>query len=350
MALGSFSTFGRPGGTEVKRWRATVLGALALLLSLVIGLAGAAAWWLQRPLPLARDSVELSIEPGATPREIAHAWVSAGVETPPWLLYEWFRWSGQARRIRAGSYEIDRQVSPRRLLQKMVLGDETLATVRIIEGWNFRQVRAALAGADALKPTTAALSDAEVMAQLGAPGFSPEGRFFPDTYAYSKGSSDFAVLKRAYHAMQQRLAAAWDSRATDTPLRNPDEALTLASIVEKETGVATDRAKVAGVFTNRLRLGMPLQTDPTVIYGLGTQFDGNLRKRDLLADTPYNTYTRSGLPPTPISMPGKASLDAAVRPEATKALYFVARGDGSSEFSETLPAHNRAVNQYQRGK
>ncbi|MCO5122917.1 MAG: endolytic transglycosylase MltG, partial [Rhizobacter sp.] len=170
------------------------------------------------------------------------------------------------------------------------------------------------------------------------------------TYAYSKGSSDIAVLKRAHHAMQRRLAAAWEARAPDTPLRSAEEALTLASIIEKETGVATDRAKVAGVFTNRLRLNMPLQTDPTVIYGLGASFDGNLRKRDLLADTPYNTYTRTGLPPTPISMPGKASLEAAVRPERTKALYFVARGDGSSEFSDDLAAHNRAVNQYQRGK
>jgi len=334
----------------MKRRRTVVLLALALVLLVAAVLAGAAAWWLQRPLPLARDRVELSIEAGATPRQIANAWVAAGVQTPPWLLYEWFRWSGQARRIRAGSYEIDRQVSPRHLLQKMVLGDETLATVRIIEGWNFRQLRAELARADTLKPTTAGLGDEEVMALLGAPGLSPEGRFFPDTYAYSKGSTDLAVLERAYHAMQQRLAAAWASRAADTPLRSADEALTLASIVEKETGLATDRPKVAGVFTNRLRLGMPLQTDPTVIYGLGTQFDGNLRKRDLLADTPYNTYTRAGLPPTPISMPGKASLEAAVRPEATKALYFVARGDGSSEFSETLPAHNRAVNQYQRGK
>ncbi|HMN77310.1 MAG TPA: endolytic transglycosylase MltG [Burkholderiaceae bacterium] len=334
----------------MKRRRTVVLVALALVLLVAAALAGAAAWWLQRPLPLASDRVELSIEAGATPRQIANAWVAAGVQTPPWLLYEWFRWSGQARRIRAGSYEIDRQVSPRHLLQKMVLGDETLATVRIIEGWNFRQLRAELARADTLRPTTAALSDEKVMALLGAPGLSPEGRFFPDTYAYSKGSTDLAVLERAYHAMQQRLAAAWDARAADTPLRSADEALTLASIVEKETGVASDRPKVAGVFTNRLRLGMPLQTDPTVIYGLGTQFDGNLRKRDLLADTPYNTYTRAGLPPTPISMPGKASLEAAVRPEATKALYFVARGDGSSEFSETLPAHNRAVNQYQRGK
>ena len=330
--------------------RAAVLGVLAVVLLLAAALAAAAAWWLQRPLPLASDRVELSIEAGSTPRQIANAWVAAGIQTSPWLLYEWFRWSGQARRIRAGSYEIDRQVSPRQLLRKMVLGDETLATVRIIEGWNFRQLRAELARAEALRPTTATLSDAEVMAPLGAPALSPEGRFFPDTYAYSKGSTDLAVLQRAYHAMQQRLGAAWESRATDTPLRSADEALTLASIVEKETGVATDRPKVAGVFTNRLRLGMPLQTDPSVIYGLGTQFDGNLRKRDLQADTPYNTYTRAGLPPTPIAMPGKASLEAAVRPEATKALYFVARGDGSSEFSETLPAHNRAVNQYQRGK
>ena len=330
--------------------RAAVLGVLAVVLLLAAALAAAAAWWLQRPLPLASDRVELSIEAGSTPRQIANAWVAAGIQTSPWLLYEWFRWSGQARRIRAGSYEIDRQVSPRQLLRKMVLGDETLATVRIIEGWNFRQLRAELARAEALRPTTATLSDAEVMALLGAPALSPEGRFFPDTYAYSKGSTDLAVLQRAYHAMQQRLGAAWESRTADTPLRSADEALTLASIVEKETGVATDRPKVAGVFTNRLRLGMPLQTDPSVIYGLGTQFDGNLRKRDLQADTPYNTYTRAGLPPTPIAMPGKASLEAAVRPEATKALYFVARGDGSSEFSETLPAHNRAVNQYQRGK
>ena len=334
----------------MKRWRAALLGAVAVASVVVIALGAAAAWWLDRPLALAKDRVELSIDPGAKPREIAGAWVAAGVQTPPWLLYEWFRWSGQARRIRAGSYEIDRDVTPRKLLQKMVLGDETLATVRIIEGWTFGQVRAALAAADALRPTTAGLGDAEIMALLGAPGVSPEGRFFPDTYAYSKGSTDLAVLARAQRAMRERLAAAWDSRAPDTPLRTADEALTLASIVEKETGVAADRPLIAGVFTNRLRLGMPLQTDPTVIYGLGAGFDGNLRKRDLLADTPYNTYTRTGLPPTPIAMPGKASLEAAVRPQATDALYFVARGDGSSEFSATLPEHNRAVNQYQRGK
>ena len=330
----------------MKRWGLALLGIAALAAALAAGVN----WWLARPLPLARDTVELSIEPGATPRQIARAWVDAGVQAPTWMLYEWFRWSGQARRIRAGSYEIDRNVSPRQLLQKMVLGDETLAVTRIIEGWNFRQLRAELARAERLVPTTANLTDAEVMTLIGAPGVAPEGQFFPDTYAYSKGSSDADLLRRAHHAMQHRLAAAWAERAPDTPLRSADEALTLASIVEKETGVATDRAKVAGVFTNRLRLGMPLQTDPTVIYGLGAAFDGNLRKRDLLADSPYNTYTRAGLPPTPIAMPGRASLEAAVRPAATKALYFVARGDGSSEFSDDLAAHNRAVNQYQRGK
>jgi UPF0755 protein len=222
--------------------------------------------------------------------------------------------------------------------------------VRLIEGWTFRQFRAELANAEALKPTTADMSEAQIMEAIGAPGIPAEGRFHPDTYAYDKGSSDLAVLRRAYRAMEQRLAAAWAERAADTPLRNPDEALILASIVEKETGSPAERGKVAAVFVNRLRVGMMLQTDPTVIYGLGEAFDGNLRKRDLQSDTPFNTYTRSGLPPTPIAMPGKASLLAAVRPDASKAFYFVSRGDGSSEFSQTLAEHNRAVNKYQRGR
>ena len=312
--------------------------------------AGGVAWWLNQPLPLAGDSVELSIEQGERPRDIAQGWVRAGVQAPPWALYHWFRWSGDAKRIRAGSYEIGPGITPRALLEKMVRGDETLATVRLIEGWTFRQFRAELAKAEALKPTTAAMSDAQLMEAIGAPGQAPEGRFYPDTYAYSKGSADLAVLKRALRAMRQRVDEAWAARSPDLPLRTPDEALTLASIVEKETGTSADRARVAAVFVNRLRIGMPLQTDPTVIYGLGEAFDGNLRKRDLQTDTPYNTYTRPGLPPTPIAMPGAASLRATVKPEASKALYFVARGDGSSEFSETLAEHNRAVNKYQRGR
>jgi UPF0755 protein len=323
---------------------------VVLLILAAAGLAGAAAWWLQRPLELASASVEFSIEPGTSPREIAHGWVRAGVKAPPELLYHWFRWSGESRRIRAGSYEIVPGTTPVALLDKMVRGDVTTATVRLIEGWTFRQFRAELARAEALKPSTAAMSDAQIMAALGASGVPAEGRFHPDTYAYSKGSSDLAVLKRAYQAMALRLEEAWAERAPDTPLRSADEALILASIVEKETGTAGDRGKVASVFANRLRIGMPLQTDPTVIYGLGEAFDGNLRKRDLQTDTPYNTYTRGGLPPTPIAMPSRASLLAAVRPLPGKAIYFVARGDGSSEFSETLAEHNRAVTKYQRGR
>ena len=329
----------------MKFWRVL----LVALLLVAAGVAAASFWWLNRPLDLAADPVEVSVELGTPPREIAQAWVQAGVRASPLFLYEWFRWSGQARKIRAGSYEIGRGVTPIALLNKMVRGDETLAVVRLIEGWTFRQFRAELAKADALKATTATLSDEQIMQALGAANVAPEGRFYPDSYAYSKGSSDLAVLRRAYRAMQARLDAAWQDRSPDTPLRGADDVLVLASIVEKETGVGADRGRVAGVFVNRLRIGMPLQTDPTVIYGLGASFDGNLRKRDLTTDTPYNTYTRTGLPPTPIAMPGKASLLAAVKPESTKALYFVARGDGSSEFSDTLADHNRAVNLYQRG-
>ncbi|MDG0856392.1 endolytic transglycosylase MltG [Roseateles puraquae] len=326
-----------------------LLRALLALL-LIAGIAAAGVWqWLRSPLALAAPSVELSIEPGTNPAEVARAWVNAGVQTDARWLYQWFKWSGQAKQIRAGSYEVHAGITPRELLDKMVRGDQVMEQLRLIEGWNWRQVRAALAAAPALKSRTATMSDAEIMAALGQPDVAPEGRFFPDTYAYSRGVSDLTVLKRAHAAMQQRLAAAWGQRATGLPLKSPDEALILASIVEKETGAPADRKKVAAVFINRLRVGMPLQTDPTVIYGLGETFDGNLRKRDLLSDTPFNTYTRGGLPPTPIAMPGAASLQAALNPAATRDLYFVARGDGSSEFSEDLAAHNRAVNKYQRG-
>jgi UPF0755 protein len=201
-----------------------------------------------------------------------------------------------------------------------------------VEGWNFRQVRQALAKEDQLKQDTAQLTE-QIMAQLGRPGVHPEGRFFPDTYSYAKGSSDLALLRRALHAMDRRLGGRLGAARADTPLKSADEALILASIVEKETGRASDRAQIAGVFTNRLRVGMLLQTDPTVIYGLGEKFDGNLRRRDLQTDTPWNTYTRAGLPPTPIAMPGKAALLAAVQPAPTRALYFVAKGDGTSHFS-----------------
>ncbi len=316
----------------------------------VVAAAGftSAWWWLQRPLDLAAQTVELSIEAGTTPRAVAEGWVEAGVQTRAEWLYQWFRWSGQSRRIRAGSYLIEAGTTPRQLLDKMVQGDETLEKLRFAEGWTLQQLRAALAAAPYLKHASRDMSDAELMQALGEPGAAGEGRFFPDTYAYSRGVSDLTVLRRARAAMQQRLQAAWAQRATDVPLATPDQVLILASIVEKETGPKDDPGMVAGVFLNRLRIGMPLQSDPTVIYGLGEAFDGNLRKRDLQADGDYNTYTRAGLPPTPIAMPGMRSLQAVVKPTQTKALYFVSRGDGSSVFSEKLADHNRAVDKYQR--
>jgi len=316
----------------------------------LLALGAASVWWLQQPLNPGPETLELAIEPGTTPREVARLAVAAGAHSDARLLYAWFRLSGQDRRIKAGNYEIPPGTTPRSLLLKLVRGEETLLAFTLVEGWNFRQVRAALARAEQLKPDSANLSDEALMARLGRPGVAPEGRFFPDTYTYAKGSSDLAILRRALHAMDRQLAATWAQRAPDLPLTSPDEALILASLVEKETGLAADRARIAGVFINRLRAGMLLQTDPSVIYGLGTAFDGNLRRRDLLADTPWNTYTRPGLPPTPIAMPGKAALLAAVQPERTRALYFVARGDGSSEFNESLDAHARAVRRYQRGQ
>jgi UPF0755 protein len=327
-----------------------IFRALMMLRVLAAVLAGAGWWWLNQPLPLSQPTLELEVEPGTTPRGVAREAVKAGVQTDARLLYAWFRISGQDRQIKAGNYELTTGLTPYVLLQKLARGEESLKALTLVEGWNWRQVRAALAREEFLRQESAGLDDAALMQALGRAGTSPEGRFFPDTYTYAKGSSDIAVLRRALHAMDRRLADAWALRAADTPLKNADEALILASIVEKETGRAADRAQIAGVFSNRLRIGMLLQTDPTVIYGLGEKFDGNLRRRDLLADTPWNTYTRAGLPPTPIAMPGKAALMAAVQPGQTKALYFVARGDGTSHFSSSLDEHNRAVNRYQRGQ
>jgi UPF0755 protein len=330
---------------DVRRLLTTVFW-LALLAAL--GLAAAGWWWLHQPLKLPANTVELSIEPRTLPRAVAQQVHDAGVDVDPQLLYAWFRLSGQGHRIRAGSYELERGITPQRLLEKLARGEESLRAVTLVEGWNWRQVRAALARAEQLRGDTRQLADADVMKLLGRAGVPPEGRFFPDTYTYSKGSSDVAVLRRALHAMDKRLAEAWAARSPRSILKTPEEALILASIVEKETGKAADRTLIAAVFQNRLRVGMPLQTDPTVIYGLGERFDGNLRKVDLQTDSPYNTYLRTGLPPTPIAMPGKESLLAAVQPAAGNFLYFVARGDGTSHFSGSLDEHNRAVNQYQR--
>ena len=330
--------------------RRLVLTVLLLVVVAVLGVGGWSLWWLHQPLRLPAQSVELSIEPGTLPRGVAQAVADAGVKVEPLLLYWWFRLSGQGREIKAGSYELEAGITPRRLLAKLARGEETLRAVTLVEGWTFRQFRAALQKEEGLKGDTRGLADEAVMALLGRAGVHPEGRFFPDTYTYARGSSELAVLRRALRAMDQRLAAAWEQRSAQASVKSPEEALILASIVEKETGKPADRTLVSAVFNNRLRIGMPLQTDPTVIYGLGSAFDGNLRKKDLQADTPWNTYTRAGLPPTPIAMPGKASLLAAVQPAPSPALYFVARGDGSSQFSNNLDEHNRAVNKYQRGQ
>lgn len=333
--------------------RRTFTSFLLLLLTLAVLAGGAAFWWVHQPLtlrlPAGAAALDLEIEPGNA-NQAAAAVVASGVDVPLQALQLWFRLSGQARLIKAGSYEVVPGSTPRSVLNMLVRGDQTLRSVTLVEGWTFTQVRAALQKAEHLKQETAGLAPENIMQMLGKSGTHPEGRFFPDTYTYAKGSSDMAVLKRAARAMDKRLDAAWALRSPDTPLKTPVEALILASIVEKETGQSADRPQIGGVFTNRLRIGMLLQTDPTVIYGLGSSFDGNLRRRDLQTDTPYNTYTRAGLPPTPIAMPGRAALLAAVQPAPTKALYFVARGDGSSQFSNSLDEHNRAVNKYIRGQ
>ena len=323
---------------------------ISFLLVLALALGGLAFWWVNQPLNLAAPTLDLSIEPGTTPRTVAQDTVASGVNTSPALLYWWFRLSGKARLIKAGSYELETGLTPRTLLNKLTRGEEALRSVTLVEGWTFNQVRAALSKAEHLTQDTQGLEAKLIMNKLGQPARHPEGRFYPDTYTYAKGSSDLKVLQRAMRAMDHHLADAWKLRTPDSPLKTPDDLLTLASIVEKETGSPADRAMIASVFTNRLRIGMLLQTDPTVIYGMGDKFDGNLRRRDLLADTPWNTYTRAGLPPTPIAMPGKAALMAAVQPAGSNALYFVARGDGSSQFSDNLDAHNRAVNKFQRGQ
>ena len=332
-----------------------LLTLIALIGMFAAAGAGALAWWVHQPLSLAFTTVEFTLDKSNTGKTVAQQVVEAGVQTQPNLLQLWFRISGDARKIKAGSYELEAGVTPRSLLKKLVNGDQAFKTVTLVEGWTFAQLREALSKAEHLKQETRGLSAGLIMEKLGKPGLKPEGRFFPDTYTYTKGNSDWVVLKSALQAMNKNLAAAWEQRANDSPLKSMDDALTLASIVEKETGSKEDRDMVGSVFNNRLRIGMPLQTDPTVTYGAGPakgkEYDGNwlLAKAD---DNPWNTYLRAGLPPTPIAMPGKAALLAAVQPKPSSALYFVAKGDGTgdSQFSDTLEEHNRAVNKYIRGK
>ncbi len=319
-----------------------------IVLSLALLLVAASGWWVLTPMSLPTPTVDVSIEPQTPVRGIAQAVADAGVNVQPLVLYAFFRVSGQSRKLRAGSYELSEGNTPLDLLRKLSRGKESLKAISLIDGWTFRQFRTALAKAEGLKHDTKELSDDELMAKLGMQGVAPEGRFFPDTYTYGKGASELHVMARAANAMNKQLAAAWGQRNPDIQVKTIDEALILASIIEKETGRESDRTTISRVFHNRLAVGMPLQTDPTVIYGMFDEFNGNLRRADLRADHPWNTYTRKGLPPTPIAMPGRNALKAAVQPAASNALYFVAKGDGTSYFSATLEEHNAAVNRYQR--
>jgi len=323
----------------------TLIGLIVLA---VLAAAGYGAWYVATPLAVARLPLEVEIPRGAGFRAALVGLEKAGIAVRPYEFELLARALGRERDIKAGSYEIAAAVKPTELLDKLTRGDVTQADVRLIEGWTFSQFRAALDASPFLRHATAGLEDAQILAQLQAPEPHPEGLFFPDTYLFAKGSSDLAVLRRAYRAMQRHLNEEWEAKDPKVPYQSPYEALIMASIIEKETGKAAERDLIGGVLVNRLRIGMRLQVDPTIIYGLGLSFDGNLKRIHLLEDGPYNTYTRAGLPPTPIAMPGLASLRSAMRPGKTDALYYVSKGDGSSQFSRTLDEHNRAVSKYQR--
>lgn len=326
------------------RW----LAGLVLLLLIGAAIAAALAWrWYEHALPMSADRIEVRIAPGSSARAVVRQLREAGVDVNEQMFIAVARATEATSRLRAGRYEITRGMTVHDLVDKLRRGEVLRERLTIVEGWTFRDLRAALAANSDLKQDSAKLSAAEILRAVGASEKHPEGLFAPDTYLFDPGSSDLDLLRSAYRAQMARLSEAWAKRESDTPLKSAYEALILASIVEKETGQAAERPQIAGVFVNRLKRGMLLQTDPTIIYGLGEKFDGNLRKRDLTTDGPYNSYTRAGLPPTPIAMPGRAALMAAVAPAETRALYFVARGDGTSAFSETLSEHNRAVHQFQ---
>jgi len=324
--------------------------ALVVITALVLGAASAVAFvWYRQPLPLPASPFEFEVRPGATLAAVARQLRDAGVIAHPYALIALARVKGVDRTIKAGSYEVGEGIMLPQLLAKLTQGDVTQSSLTIVEGTTFADLMRSLGESGQIARTLADLPDTELLARLGIAEKSPEGQFFPDTYFFANGSSDAALLKRSHRALAERLRIGWERRAPDLPFATPYEALILASIVEKETGRPDDRPLIASVLVNRLKRGMRLQVDPTVIYGIGDKFDGNLRKRDLEADTAYNTYLREGLPPTPIALASQASLDAVLNPPSTPYLYFVSRGDGTSEFSSTLADHNRAVSKYQKG-
>lgn len=326
----------------------TIKKLMILGLLVLAGLASWMAWFTFRPLPLPETPYQFTIAPGASLKKLAVQLEDAGVLQDELRFRILGRVMGYAGRIQAGTYSLDKPLTPLALLGKIVRGEVIQGAVLFVEGWNIREVRQELARNPQLEHRLVDMTDADLLAAIGAEEGHPEGLFFPDTYYFSPHSPDVEVLQRAYQLQRQKLQAAWEARAAGLPYKTPYDALIMASIIEKETGAPEERPQIAAVFINRLNKGMRLQTDPTVIYGLGARFDGNLRKADLQRDTPYNTYTRAGLPPTPIAMPGAEAIRAALNPADSKALYFVAKGDGTHVFSSTLEEHNRAVNRYQK--
>ncbi len=336
-----------PSRTCKKRW-----GLILAALVLVLGLAASLLYadyraFLDTPLGIPAVGMVLEVKPGMSVAGLAQELQrQPGVLRSAWYLQIYARLHRLAHRLKAGEYALAPGTTPRGLLDQIIAGRVIQYTLTVVEGWTFRQLRQAVAAHPRLQQTLSELSDAELMARLGRPGQHPEGWFLPDTYSFPKGHTDELFLRRALDAMERQLGKAWEQRAADLPLREPYQALTLASIVEKETALPQERPDIAGVFTRRLRLGMPLQTDPTVIYGMGEAFDGNLRRADLLKANPYNTYRNKGLPPTPIALPGARALAAVVNPTPGNTLYFVASGDGGHVFSATLAEHNQAVRRY----
>ncbi len=326
----------------------SVLRTTVVLLALAaLALGGWVGYFARTPVEVPAAAREFTVGQGTSLRGVARELVDKGVlyESATFVLLG--RLLGKAGAVKAGIYPLPERITPYALIGKFARGEVLQSELTVIEGWTFAQMRAALDAHPGVRHDTAGLTDGEVLDRLRVPENHPEGLFFPDTYHFNTGASDLQIFGLAYQTMESRLRAAWESRDPGLPYPTPYAALIMASIVEKETGRPEDRRMIAAVFSNRLRRGMRLQTDPSVIYGMGSAFDGNLRKRDLETDGPYNTYTRTGLPPTPIALPGQASIEAVMSPAPSSALYFVARGDGSSHFSDSLEEHNRAVQKYQ---
>jgi UPF0755 protein len=332
----------RKGWLLIKKFLLTII-ILALVVSAMV------AYWAHRPILAAGEQpIEFVIEPGSSVRSSAEQIAAAGVPLNPVLFHFLARFSGKSTKLKAGNYELKPGTTPTALIDQLVRGEFAQELLAVIEGWTFRQMRQAVDAHPRIRHDTAGLSDKELLAKITTEYKFPEGLFFPDTYLFAKGSSDLQIYRQAHALLLKRLDEAWSRRAPGVPYKTPYEALIMASIVEKETGQKSERNMIAAVFVNRLKRGMLLQTDPTVIYGMGERFQGNIQKKDLLADTPYNTYTRVGLPPTPIALPGAESIAAAMSPATSDVLYFVSRRNGTSEFSNNLADHNRAVNKYQR--